>query len=254
MTTARHPLTCLCLRPLAIAALLALAAAGASANTFVETFDGPLDPARWTLATAGNTVAIQDGRFVFTRNGTGNTALTYAEALVGDFDVRFAFDVTGWGTPTFGFGERLQLSVEPADGSTSPAFAVLRIQEGSFATAFWNGSSQFCCSFGGNNGNPLGGLRIFRVGSEITMQYAIGNGGFVTLATGSATQDMRVVLNAYPFNNSGFNNPGFAVDNFSITAGSVTPVPEPAAGAMLAAGLAALGWMTRRRRALRPGT
>jgi hypothetical protein len=237
------------LRPqaLAVAALLLLATASASADTFVEAFDGPLDPARWTLTAAGNTVAIQDGRFVVTRNGTGSTVLAYAEALVGDFDVRFSFDVTGWGAPTFAFGERLQLSVAPADGSTSPAFGVLRTQEGGFAAVFWNGSGQFCCTFGGTNNNPLGGLRIFRIGSAVTMQYAIGNGSFVTLATGNAAQDMRVSLDAYPFNNSGFNNPSFAVDNFSITAGSVTPIPEPGTAAMLAAGLAALSWGARRR-------
>lgn len=252
MPTAHHQLSARRPHPLALAALLTLAAASARANTFVETFDGPLDPARWTLSAAGNTVAIQDGRFVVTRNGTGNTSLTYAEALVGDFDVRFSFDVAGWGAPTYGFGERLQLTVLPATGSTSPAFAVLRTQEGSFAAAYWNGSGQFCCDFGGNNANPLGSLRIHRIGSQITMQYAIGSGSFVTLATGQATQDMQVLLNAYPFNNSGFNNPSFAIDNFSITAGSVTPIPEPAIGAMLAAGLVALGWAVRRRHAAPP--
>lgn len=234
---------------LTLATVLTLAASGATANTFIETFDGPLDPARWTLSAAGNNVSVQDGRFFFTRNGTGGAVLEYAESLVGDFDVQFSFDVTGWGSPTFGFGERLQLTVFPADGNSSPSFAVLRIQEGSFGAAFWNGSGQFCCSFGGNNANPLGGLRIFRVGSDITMQYAIGSGSFVTLATGQATQDMRVSLNAYLFNSSGSSHPSFAVDNFSITAGSVTPIPEPATGALLAAGLAAIGCAAQRRRA-----
>jgi hypothetical protein len=44
----------------------------------------------------------------------------------------------------------------------------------------------------------------------------------------------------------------YAIDNFSIQADRFAqPVPEPAAAAMLVAGLGAVGWVTRRRRSPR---
>ena len=81
------------------------------------------------VATALATAGAQDGRFVFTRSVLGDATLTYSELLAGDFDVRFDFDVTGWGATTCGGGERLQLTLQ-GFGPDAPNSSIARIQEG----------------------------------------------------------------------------------------------------------------------------
>lgn len=227
----------------ALAVALLSLATGAHAASLLEDFDGSLNPSLWTLDDAGNTWFVDEGRLVFVRGNGGNALLTLAPLLQGDFDVRMDYDVTGWSS-TFGGGDRFGLSVTPV--GEGPAFgSTIGYAQEQYLYAAAAGA---CCSFGPFNPLDDGGtVRLSRSGEQLRLQFLAGS-EWVTLADTTETRDMRLSLSSYTFN--GFV-PGasYAVDNLSISADAFSaPIPEPTTGAMLAAGLATLGWMARRRR------
>lgn len=225
------------------ATALALAAAGAQAASFLEDFDGSLNPSLWTLEDAGNAWFVDEGRLVFVRGNAGDALLTFAPLLQGDFDVRMDYDVTGWSS-TFGGGDRFGLSVSPVGEGPSLASVIGYAQEQYLYAA----AAGACCSFGPFDPLDDGGtVRLWRSGEQLRLQYLDGS-EWITLADTTEARDVQLSLSSYTFN--GFV-PGasYAVDNLGITAdGFSAPIPEPASGALLAAGLATLGWMARRRR------
>lgn len=92
--------------------------------------------------------------------------------------------------------------------------------------------------------SPVVGSTAAALDGNLAANRVAGRGGSITgtLANG-ATLWIRWVEN-----NDAGNDHGLAIDNFSF---SVTPVPEPSSGVLLAAGAALLGALRIRRRATR---
>lgn len=230
----------------AVAATLAAAATPTRADSYFETFSGPLNAAAWQLAAGGNDVSITGGELVFTRLASESSTLRFVPELVGNFDVSFRYRLLDW-TSTYGGGDRLQLDVFNA--LPNPVgHAIGRMQE-SYGYHF-GAVDGGCCSFSTPTASDSGALRITRAAGIVTISFNDG-GGWQNLAQSSPDhRDMTLSFSAY-IHNFFVAGTSYAIDDFSIWAERFSqPVPEPAAGAMLAAGLATLGWMMRRRRPL----
>jgi hypothetical protein len=230
----------------AAVAVLSLATGGARAETHLETFSSDPNPALWTLDAAGNSWGVTGGVLQFVRSTAGTASLVFGPLLQGDFDVRMDFDVAGWPWQYVG-GERFGLAVQPVGPEPALASVIGMTQQKSMYAA----PAGACCNFGSNA--PLvdtGTVRLSRSGELLTLQY-LQLGDWVTLGSTLEGRDMQLSLVSYFY--QGFQ-PGvsYTVDQLSITAEHFSsPVPEPTGGAMLAAGLAALGWMARRPRVKR---
>jgi hypothetical protein len=226
-----------------VAATLAAAATPARADSYVETFSGPLNPAIWQVTTGGNDLSVTGGELVFTRLASDFGRLRFVPALIGDFDVSFRYRLINWPLMYAG-GDRLQLSVH---NLPSQGHAINRRQEVGTLNHVGILNGAHCC-FATALGNSAT-LRITRAAGLVTLSLDAGS-GWQNLGQTMDSRDMTLDFTAFIY---GSFVPGtsYAIDDFSIWAeGFSQPVPEPAAGAMLAAGLATLGWMMRRRRPL----
>ncbi|MCU0967341.1 MAG: PEP-CTERM sorting domain-containing protein [Rubrivivax sp.] len=231
------------LRRVAVAAALTTAAAAVHAASYLEEFSGGLNPALWTMDDADNGWFVDDGRLVFVRANSAAALLTFTPLLQGDFDVRMDYDVSAWSS-TYGGGDRFGLGVTPVGDEPAFGSGIGYAQEQYLYAA----AAGACCKFGPFAPLVDGGtVRLSRSGDRLALQY-LDAGNWITLDETTETRDVRLTLSSYIHN--GFV-PGatYAVDNLSIVAdGFLAPIPEPGTGAMLAAGMAALGWMARRRR------
>lgn len=228
-------------------AALALTATGAQAASYLETFSGPLNPAVWQLHSAGNDHSVSSGELVFTRRAHDSAWLEFAPRLIGDFDVSFQYRLIDWSS-TYGFGDRVQLDVHNLLPQ-SRGHAVGRAQEGGISDGHHFGAvDSSCCSFM-LAGTSAATLRITRSAGIVTLSVHDGS-DWQAVGPQSLHDPRDMTLRFSSYVHRGFiPDTRYAIDNFSIRAeGFSQPVPEPATGAMLAAGLAALGWVARRRR------
>lgn len=234
------------MRAAAVAATLAAAAGAAQADSYLESFSGPLNPAVWQLDAGGNHVEVTGGELVFTRQSTDSSALRFVPELIGNFVVGFRYRLIDW-TSTYGGGDRLQLDVFNA--LPNPAgHAIGRMQE-SYGYHF-GGVDGGCCNFSTPTASASGDLRITRADGIVTISFDDGSGWQNLGQSSPDHRDMTLSFSAY-IHNFFVAGTSYAIDDFSVWAERFSqPVPEPAAGAMLAAGLATLGWMMRRRRPL----
>ncbi len=208
--------------------ILAVAlSSSARCDLYIETFDGPLNPAIWTLDTGGNDWEVSGGILTITRSNGSNGSLTFIPQLIGDFDVQFDYSIL-W-TNTFGFGDRLNLGLS----SDTPvhSYNVFHTQEGSIGAVAVDPIPRYM--FGPNT--PTGAMRVSRTGSNIFMQYLDSSSNWAILQTGNDSRDMWVGLGNYIHNNF---TPGsrIEIDNFRVYANQFsTPIPEPGSGALLMA-------------------
>lgn len=227
---------------LIVTAAFTLSSASAHAVSYLETFDSPLNPAIWNLTSGGNDWTISGGKLTITRNNGNNGSLTFLPQVIGDFDVRFDYDVQNW-TNTNAFGDRIQLGV--FTGAPQHSYGVVRPQEGSITAFAVDPNVRF-----GSSGPGLvtGTFRITRTGSNVSMQYLDNSSNWITLQTGSDSRDMWVQLDNYI--HQGFiPASSVVIDNFSITAQQFSiPIPEPETYALFLAGLGLVGFAVRRRK------
>jgi hypothetical protein len=215
------------------------------ADTYLETFDGPLNPAIWTVNTGGNDWTISGGKLTITRTNNNNGRMEFFSQLGGDFQVQFDYRHF-WTTNPFGFGDRLQLDVN-TDLPNQHVYAVGHTQ-GSPGNVFGvavDPGARF--EFLSGPTPTFGTMRISRVGSNVSMDY-FNLGTWVTLQTGNDTRDMSVGLSNYVF--QGYGDPSvMEIDNFQITADRFTAVPEPGSLAVLLGGFGLASCHWRRRKA-----
>jgi len=227
---------------LIVTAAFTLSSASAHAITYVETFDGPLNPMIWNLTSGGNDWVISGGKLTITRTNGNSGSLAFLPQVIGDFDVRFDY-VVNW-TSTYAFGDRIQLTT--FTDTPQHAYVSFRIQEGGIGAAAVDPIARY--GWGPSPGPTDSTLRVTRTGSNVSMQYLDNSSNWVTLQTGSDSRDMSVQLNNYIY--AGFTSgSSVVIDNFSITADQFSaPIPEPETWAMLLAGLGLVGFAARRRK------
>jgi len=224
---------------LIVTASFTLSSASAHAVSYLETFDSPLNPAIWNLTSGGNNWVISGGKLTITRNNGSNGSLAFLPQVIGDFDVRFDYDVRNW-TTTYASGDRIQLST--FTDTPQHSYGINRYQEGGIAAFAVDPSVRY----GWGPGLVTGTFRVTRTGSNVSMQYLDNSSNWVTLQTGSDSRDMWVQLDNYI--HKGFTaGSSVVIDNFSITADQFSaPIPEPETWALLLAGLGLLGLQLRR--------
>lgn len=233
-----------------LAASLAAAAGSAQAETYVETFSGPLNPTLWNLNALGNDYQVSGGELIFTRHSGDSSRLSFLPELIGNFDVSFEYRLIQWDY-IYAAGDRLQLDVS----SGGVGHAVGRAQELGASSRngyFGKVADRDCCasSYLAEDSVGHGALRIVRADGIVSVMFKDGSGSWETLQQ-SVAQDHRNLqagFSAY-IHNGYYNGTSYAIDNFRLSAeGFTAPVPEPSHGAMLACGLAIVSWLTRRRR------
>jgi hypothetical protein len=200
--------------PAAVALVVAIGTL-ASADTYLETFDGSLNSNYWNLDSGGNDWVTADGKLSVTRTNATQGSLAFVPQLIGDFDVQFEYSLF-WPS-TYGFGDRIHISL--FTNTPQHSYVVGHVREGAvFGVAVDPGARYF---FGHNS--PSGKMRVTRTGSDVLMQYSSGV-DWVTLQTGSDPRDMWLKLDNYIHN--GFTaGSRVEIDNFSITAGRFSGVP-----------------------------
>lgn len=215
------------------------------ADTYLETFDGPLNPAIWTVNTGGNNWTISGGKLTITRTNNNNGRMEFFSQLGGDFQVQFDYRHF-WTTNPFGFGDRLQLDVN-TDLPNRHAYAVGHTQGSPgfvFGVAVDPGARFEWLS---GPSPTFGTMRISRAGSNVSMEF-LNLGTWVTLQTGTDTRDMSVGLSNYV--DGFYGDPSvMEIDNFRITADRFTAVPEPGSLALLLGGFGLASCQWRRRKA-----
>lgn len=215
------------------------------ADTYLETFDGPLNPAIWTVNTGGNNWTISGGKLTITRTNNNNGRMEFFSQLGGDFQVQFDYRHF-WTTNPFGFGDRLQLDVNTSLPNQH-GYAVGHTQ-GSPGSVFGlavDPGARF--NFLSGSTPTFGTMRISRAGSNVSMEF-LNLGTWVTLQTGTDTRDMSVGLSNYV--DGFYGDPSvMEIDNFRITADRFTAVPEPGSLALLLGGFGLASCQWRRRKA-----
>lgn len=211
------------------------------ADTYLETFDAPLNPAIWSVNTGGNSWVVSGGKLTITRTNDNNGRMQFFSQLGGDFDVQFDY-AHFWTSSPFGFGDRLQLDVN-TDLPGQHAYAVGHAQgnPGSVFGVAVDPSPRFNWLAG-----PVptfGTMRITRVGPNVRMDY-LNLGTWVNLQTGTDLRDMNVGLSHYVQGTYGAPSV-MEIDNFRVSAERFTAVPEPGSVALLVAGI---GWAVCRGR------
>ncbi|MBX3418509.1 MAG: hypothetical protein KF851_12965 [Pirellulaceae bacterium] len=210
------------------------------ADTYVETFDGPLNPIIWNLNAAGNDWVVSDGKLKITRTNANNAHMTFVPQLIGDFDVQFDYELFWAGFPG---ADRIQLGVF----TDAPTYAYVVGHTQEFGGNIHGVAVDPFARYGWGPSVLVGKMRVTRTGSDILMQYSNG-GGWITLQTGTDSRDMWVGIDNYIFNSFGAGS-RVEIDNFSISADLFsTSIPEPGSVGIVAISSLMAGLFGSRRR------
>ncbi len=219
----------------------------ASADTFFDGFDnGVVDPDWWlTGAEGGSTWQVVDSRVVMTQGAGGFAALSFIEAITGDFTVSVDYELLNWPADN---KERLVLN---AYAGPQAQLLIERISDVVYDPT--RVGEVYLTDFTGQGilGTPTtdrsGTLRLQRSGNVVQGAYWDGTGWAVIGTYAVAGEGLVPRTMGFGIFGGDTVTPGVRVafDNFRLDAASLT-VPEPGSAALWLLGLGAVVWARRR--------
>lgn len=218
-----------------------------TAATFVDTFDGGVDPAWWVAgAEGGSAWQVVDGRVVMTQGAGGFAALSFVEAITGDFTVHVDYVLLDWPA------DNKERSVLNAYAGPAAQLLIERISDSQYDPT--RVGEVYLTDFTGQGilGTPTsdrsGTLRLQRAADTVRGAFWDGAdwrviGSYAVAGEGAVPRTMGFGIFPGPTVTPGVR---VAFDNFRLEAAALT-VPEPGTASLWLLGLGLVALAGRRR-------